>query len=73
MVTAGLTVILAVVNPLLHNKVPLQLLAVNITSSPAQICVLVEVMFGVVATGDTVTFTLAEASVEQAIPVQVAV
>ena len=72
-VIVGLTVMLVVVTPLLHNKVPLQLLAVKVTSAPAQICVLVEVIFGVVAAGNTVTFTLAEASVAQATPVQVAV
>ena len=65
--------ILAVVCPLLHNKAPLQLLAVNITSAPAQIWVLVGVTFGVVAPGNTVTFTLAEASVAQATLEQVAV
>ena len=64
---------LAVVAPLLHNKTPLQLLAVNTTSPPAQICVLVAVIFGVVASGNTVTLTLAEAFVAQATPEQVAV
>lgn len=64
---------LAVVAPLLHNKTPLQLLAVNTTSPPAQICVLVAVIFGVVAPGNTVTLTLAEAFVAQATPEQVAV
>jgi len=60
-VTVGVTVMLAVVCPLLHNKVPLQLLAVNITFPPAQICVLVGVIFGVVAPDDTVTVAFAEA------------
>ena len=64
---------LAVVAPLLHNKAPLQLLAVNVTSAPTHICALVNVIFGVVAPGNIVTFTLAEASVAQATPVQVAV
>ena len=64
---------LAVVCPLLHNKVPLQLLAVNTTSAPAQICVLVGVIFGVVAPGNTVTLTVAVAFVAQATPEQVAV
>jgi hypothetical protein len=67
-------VILAVVCPLLHNKAPLQLLAVNITSTPAQIWVLGEaVIIGVVAPGNTVTLTLAEAFVAQTTPEQVAV
>jgi hypothetical protein len=64
---------LAVVCPLLHNKVPLQLLAVNVTSAPAQICVLVGVIFGVDTPGDTVTLTAAEALLAQATPEQVAV
>ena len=64
---------LAVVAPLLHNKAPLQLLAVNIASAPAQICVVGDVIFGVVAPGNTVTFTLAEPSVAQETPVQVTV
>ena len=58
---------------MLHNKAPLQLLAVNTTSAPAQIWVLVGVIFGVVAPGKTVTFTVAEASLAQATPEQVAV
>jgi hypothetical protein len=64
---------LAVVAPLLHNKAPLQLLAVNTTSPPEQIWVLVAVIFGVVAPDNTVTFTLADAFVAQATPEQVAV
>lgn len=64
---------LAVVCPLLHNKVPLQLLAVNTTSAPTQICVLVGVILGVVAPGNTVTLTVAVAFVAQATPEQVAV
>jgi hypothetical protein len=64
---------LDVVAPLLHNKAPLQLLAVNTTSAPAQIWVLVGVIFGIVASGNTVTFTVADAFVAQATPEQVAV
>ena len=72
MVAAGVTVIAAVVAPVLHNIVPVQV-AVNVTGSLPQRLSLLAVIAGVIPAPPFVMVTVFEAPLSPQVFIQVAV